>query len=399
MIDTEVLGEVSEVESGAAWLRESLRAGVDAAAEQTARARRTAQSDWHGLSGNAYATFAGTVVDLADDHVARIRRAADAFDDYAVHLRGVKEAMGGHRESARGGGLTVAGFVISAPPDVPALRGLPADATPAETTAWESDKAAYDAGVAKLELYDRLAGDVDREHSRHAEWIESRLGPAAADAEEDGGTSELIVQVEKSWGQFLVGAGLQFGDGRLAGRIKRFGDLAGEYQRKADDLRRARRSGNPARRAEGNAPGARDRVRDYARNADELAEHAKWLRLGGRALGPLGLLVDGYFGYQDIQDGESPTGVVLSSAGGTLAAAGVVAGAGALAAAGIVTAPVWGTALAAGAAAVGVGWAISEGWDALPDGFTDAVDDTVMDAADAVGDTVSDGWDEVTSWF
>lgn len=382
MIDTEVLGSVSAVKRGATWLRDTLKPGVDGAAEQTAQGRRTAESEWHGLAGNAYASFDKQVVDLADGHAERIGRAADAFDDYAVHLQGVKDTMSGYRDEARGGGLSVTGFVIQAPPDVAALPALPADATPGEASAWEADKAAYDEGMAKIELYNRLAGDVDREFTRHSDWIDTHLGPAARDAEEDGGTNALIRQLEKSWGQLLTGAGLEFWQGALASKATRAVALATEYQRKAADLRSARRSGNPARRAEGNAPGARDRVRDYTRNADELAENAKWLKLGGRALGPLGLVVDGYFGYQEIQDGGSPTGVVLSSVGGTVAAAGVVA------VAATVGAPVLATAAVAGIAAVGVGWAVSEGWDALPDDFTNAVDDTVSDA-----------WDEVTSWF
>lgn len=399
MIDTEVRGSVAQVEAGAAWLRESLGAAVDDAATQTAQARRTAQSEWHGLSGNAYATFAEKLVDLGDDHVKRVGRAADSVDAYASHLQGVQDRMCAFRVEARGGGLTVSGFVIQAPPAVPALPGLAVDATPDETTAWQSDKEAHDAGLARIELYDRLLGDVQAELTRHADWIDANLGQAAADAEDDGGVGDLVAQLQKSWGQFLAGAGLEFWEGTLATKAGRARDLAVEYQRKADDLRRARRSGNPARAAEGHAPGARERVRDYARNADELAERARWLRLGGKALGPLGLVVDGYFGYQEIQDGGSPTGVVLSTAAGTAAAVGVVAGAGALAAAGVVTAPVWGTALAAGAVAVGVGWVVSEGWDALPDDFTDSIDDAVSDAADAVTDTAGDAWDEVTSWF
>ena len=393
MIDTEVRGSVAQVEAAAAWLRESLRAGVDDAATQTAQARRTAQSEWHGLSGNAYASFAGKLVDLSDDHVKRVGRAADSFDAFAGHLQGVQDRMGGFRGEARGGGLTVSGFVIQAPPAVPALPGLAVDATPDEARAWQSDKQAHDAGLARIELYDRLLGDVQAEFTRHADWIDANLGPAATAAEDDGGVSDLVAQLQKSWGQFLAGAGVQFWEGTLAKKAGRALDLAAENQRKADDLRRARRSGNPARAAEGNAPGARERVRDYARNADDLAEQAKWLRLGGKFLGPLGLVADGYFGYQEIQDGGSPTGVVLSSVAGTVAAVGVVA------IAGTVGAPVLATAAAAGLVAVGVGWAVGEGWDALPDEFTNSVDDAVGDAADAVGDTLSDGWDEVSSWF
>lgn len=106
MIDTEVRGSVAQVEAGATWLREGLRAAVDDAAAQTAQARRTAQSEWHGLSGNAYATFAEKMVDLGDDHVKRVGRAAAALDAYASHLQGVQDRMGALRSEARGGGLT-----------------------------------------------------------------------------------------------------------------------------------------------------------------------------------------------------------------------------------------------------------------------------------------------------
>ena len=38
-------------------------------------------------------------------------------------------------------------------------------------------------------------------------------------------------------------------------------------------------------------------------------------------------------------------------------------------------------------------------WDALPDDFTDSVDDEVGDACDATEDAVGDGWDTVKGRF
>jgi hypothetical protein len=409
VIETDIPGRVADVQGCATWLRD-LRDRTVEAADLQASARRVAGREWDGLAADSYGDFTKRTMVLTDTHAERIGRAADAVDDYAAHLQRVQERMRQIRAEARAGGLVVSGTVIVAPD--PAVRPgpLPVDVTPRQVDAYDAAVAAYADQEAKVLLYNRLAGEVESECSRHEEWIDAHLGPAAADAEKGEEPGALVQFLQDSSGPFLIGSGLMFTERSLEDRAKNLEKLAARNQKKAADLKRWRRSGNPARRAEARAPEAKERIKGWNRAAEEALEHGKWMRLGGKALGPLGIAVDGYYGYQDIQDGKSPTGVVLSTVGGSLAAAGVVAGAGALAAAGVVTVPVWGTALAAGAAAVGVGWAVSAGWDHLPDGFTDTVDNAVTGAWDATSDAVSggwdattdvvsDGWDEVTGWF
>ncbi len=149
----------------------------------------------------------------------------------------------------------------------------------------------------------------------------------------------------------------------------------------AEDLRKARRSGNPARRALGNAPETAGRIRD-------LLEESKWLGRGGRALGPVGIAYDAYRGLES----DKPAGGVLAAEAGAGAAALLVA----TAPVSVPTVVVVGGAVVAGA---GAAWAATEGWDALPDGFTDPVDDFVGGAWDGTKDLAGDGWTEVKSWF
>ncbi|GAA1906197.1 hypothetical protein GCM10009737_03710 [Nocardioides lentus] len=396
MIDTEVRGSVPAVRAAATWLRETLRSGVEGAGDSTARARRTAESEWDGHAGNAYAAFARTLLEHTDDHEKRIGRAADALDDYAAHLRGVKGEMARVRGAARAGGLEVDGQVIAEPPAVPPLAGLLPGSSAADRDAWEEDKALHDAGVDKLELYNRLSEDVGREYQRHSDWIEATLGPARDDAEEDGGVGALTVELSSQWGPLLRGAGFEIGELLLTRRAQDVVNQAAAHRREARKIAEAARSRRAgARRDRARTPEATERRDAHHRDARQLGDQAKWLRRGAKLLGPFGLAVDGYFAWQDIQDGESPTGVVLSTLGGAAATAGVLA----LGAAGVITAPAWGTAALAVGAGIAVGAAVKFGWDALPDGFTDGVDDAVSDAADAVGDAVSDGWDKVTSWL
>lgn len=399
MIQTDIPGSCSDVRAGADWLRDSLKMGTSRAGDLTSRARGTAAGEWDGLAGDSYSDFARRTTEVTDIHALRVEDAAMALDSYATHLGQLQERMRQVRIRASAGGLVVAGTIIKTPDTASRPATLPMDATPRELAAHDQSMAVYSDAVAKVELYNRLAEEVAATCTEHERWIADHLEPAARKAEEEGGADGLVGVLRNSAGQFLIGSGLTFTDRTMLAKVKALKDFAADARQKAKDLRKARRSGHPGRRAEGRASDARSRIRGYTEAADDAVSKARWLGWGGKALGPLGLGIDGYFAYQGIQNGESPTGTILSTGGGALAGIGVVAGAGALATAGVVTVPVWGTALVAGAAAVGVGWATSEGWDALPDDFTDSVDDAVTDAWDVTTGVVSDGWDEVTGWF
>jgi uncharacterized protein YukE len=385
VIDTEVDGDVEAIRASATWLRGTLRQTVRDAADDTAGARTQAGRAWEGDDSDAYRSYARSLVLATDDHAERVGRAAQAFDSYATRLGALKRRMGEIRTEAREGGLTVSGKVIEEPAPAQAVPPLPPDATPQEALAHDQRVTSHTVQVGRIELYDKLADDADTEWTTFTDWCDTELAADVTDARDTPDLDALKGFVQDNLGNFLAGAGITFTAGTLLQR-------AGDYQARADELRAARRSGNPARRARGNAPDARTNVRAWTETADGL-------RRFSRFLGPVGIAVDVGFGIWDVSQGGSPGRATATTVASIAGGAAVVAGAGALAAAGIVTAPVWGTALAAGAVAVGAGWLAGEAWDALPDDFTDGVDDAISDTWEGATDLASEGWDEVTSWF
>lgn len=385
MIDTQVDGDVEALRGNATWLRSTLKSNLSDGADDTQAARRDSDRSWEGEGQRAYSDFARQLVGVTDQHESRVGRAAAAIDDYAGRLRRLQHRMEQLRGDARGGGLTVSGKTIERPPDAPAVRALPAGASSAEADAHAERTAAHDQSVEKIELYERIDGECVSAWETFLTYLDSDLAAAVEDAQEGEEIDALKTFVTDNGLNFVAGSSLAFFDGNLARR-------SADYSRRADELRAARRSGNPARRARGHGPGAREQVRTWRSNARGLARVS-------RVLGPVGVAVDIGFGVWDVSHGGSPGHATATTVASIAGGAAVVADAGALAAAGIVTAPVWGTALAAGAVAVGAGWAAGQAWDALPDDVTDAVDDTISDAWEGTTDVVSDGWDKVTGWF
>jgi len=385
VIDTHVDGDVEAIRGNADWLRTTLRSSLSDGGDETQAARRQSDRSWEGEDQRAYHDFTGRLVRVTDQHESRVGRAATAIDDYAGRLRRLQHRMEQLRDNARSGGLIVAGETIERPDDAPAVPALPAGASPEQADAHAEQMAAHDRAVEKIELYDRISDDCDSAWQTFVSYIDVDLAAAVEDAREGDEVDALKTFVTSNGLNFVAGSSLIFFDKDLARR-------ADDYRARAHELRRARRSGNPARRARGNAPGAQQQVRQWRNTARSLSRVS-------RVLGPVGVAVDIGFGIWDVSQGGSPgratATTVASIAGGAL----VVAGAGALAAAGVVTAPVWGTALAAGAVAVGAGWVAGQAWDALPDGVTDTVDDAISDAWESTTDAVSSGWDKVTGWL
>lgn len=373
MIETRVEGSPAGIDSAAAWLRDSLRTRVDQAGEKVLSARRTAERQWEGEAGAAYAEYAGDIVRVTDEHVNRISRAADKFDAYSARLRQVQERMAGLRGEAAAGGLTVAGTVIQEPaPAVPYLVPT-GDLSPQQTRQVDAARAQHEAQVAKVELYNRLLTEVEDEWTRFTAWVDAHLSPAS-EALEAPRVEQLVALVRENAGNLAINLALTHGERSLSRKSR---SLLAE----AKDLRRARRSGNPARRALGNAPDAPGRIRS-------LTSQSELLGRGGRVLGPAGAGLEVW----NALESDDP--------GGGLLAAGAGIGAGALI---LATAPASVPTLLLVGAAVGVGFVATEltdeVWDRLPDGFTEPVDDWVGDRWDDAKDVASDGWDTVKGWF
>jgi uncharacterized protein YukE len=122
VIDTEVEGDPAAVTAAATWLRDTLAVKVADAADHTQSARNTARGSWEGESASSYQAMTHEVVDMADKHEARVKRAAGALEDYAARLRGLETAMTGIRSRASAGGLVVDGTVIHPPAPAPAAK-------------------------------------------------------------------------------------------------------------------------------------------------------------------------------------------------------------------------------------------------------------------------------------
>ncbi|MDP3893190.1 hypothetical protein [Nocardioides sp.] len=386
MIETDVEGSPTSVLALSAWLRDSLKVETAAAGDCAQEARQHSASSWEGRAASAYRAYARDIVLVSDDHTARIERAAKKVDGYASRLQQVQDRMREVRGEARGGGLSVVGTVIKAPPEA-VSPGMPhRELSSQEQTQYDAAVTAYTEAVARIELYEELASQVTQAVSTFTQWIDAELQPTPKELEADASdVGEMMSFLEKNAGNMVIGFSLVAGERGLKKR-------ATELDREAKRLRGLRRSGHPGKRSQGNAPETRGRINDLKKTRD-------WLGRGGKFLGPVGTAFELWNAYDRIQDGESPGKVVVSTGLGI--AAGVAAG---VAVAGlVVTAPAWGTALAVGAAAtivgVGVAWGAEKAWDALPDSFTDGVDDALTKGWEGTKGAVSKGWDKVTGWL
>lgn len=371
--DTHVEGSPASVRAAGTWLRASLKAALTAAGEDVVAARSSAMSGFHGLAGQAYADYDKTILTHVDAHAEKTDSAADVFDAYATRLQQYKERMDSFRGAASTGGLTVTGTVVHEPPAAKAVAPMYGPVSPAMQAAYDQQMAAHTDAAAKVALYDQLVGDATNATNSFVEWVDSNL-TANVDGFESPEVDKLWEVVKNNAGNLGIALSLESGSKYAENRAKRLA-------REAEDLRKARRSGNPARKALGNAPETPGRIRD-------LLEESKWLGKGGKVLGPIGF---GYDAYQGLES-DHPGGGLLAAGAGAGATALIIA----TAPVSVPTIVVVGGAVVVGA---GVAYGVNQGWDALPDGFTDSVDDAVGGAWDGTKDVAGDGWGEVKSWF
>lgn len=373
-IETKVEGSTASVDRVASWLRQSLKARVDDASEDVLAAKRLADRSWLGDSGDAYAGYAKDIVSVTDEHVRRIERAAGKFDAYSARLQRIQTRMAELRGDARAGGLTVAGTTVQQPDPAVDPGVLIGEPTPQQADQHAQRVAAYRVQLQKVQLYNRIAGDVEDESTRFVEWVDAHLAPADK-ALEAPAVEKMIAFLQENAGNLGISYSLTYGERAMQRK-------AAALAEEATDLRRARRSGNPARRALGNHPDTPGRIRD-------LRTTATWFGRGGRLLGPLGTGIELWGALES----DSPGGGAAAAGLGIAATAAVIA-----------TAPVSvpTAAVVAGAVVIGAGvtWGANKVWeDVLPDDFTEPIDDAVGEAWDDTKDFASDAWDEVTGWF
>lgn len=378
MIETHVEGDPGSVTAAATWLRGTLGASTDRAADHQVAARSAARDGWEGDAASAYQSFTRPVVTATDDHVARIGRAATAFDDLSARLQRMQRTMEGIRGRAAAGGLTVSGTVVQPPPSVPASVVVPGS---------PEDLARQEA-IARVELYDELAAEASLARSEYDGWIQSRLPSAAEDAAEETGLDKALGEIGSRVPGFAAGAGAG-----LTGLA--LGKVADDYRGRAREFRRRSRvSGNPAVRGQADTPGGRAQLDDWLNRADDLG---RWGRILG---GPAGVAIDVGFGIREGAQTGDWTRAAITTGTSIAVGAGV-----ALA---VVTAPVSVPAAAVviggGLLAAGASWTagyVYDNWDDITGWAGDRVGDVTDwagEAWDDVTDVVGDTWDAVTPW-
>lgn len=378
MIETKIDGNPSSVRATATWLRSSLAPGVDKSGDAQDKARSKARGAWEGEAASAYQKVTRKVVYATDQHGPRVRRAADACDDYASKLESAQKKMKGLRRRARNGGLEVTGTVIVAPPDVPHSVVVPGS----------PEEAARNKAIEKVELYNTLSQECSTEHEKFTVWVDSSMPNDVEDAREKNAIDWIFKEVTSVLPGLLLGAGAGYTGLALQ-------KLAEKYKADAREFRRKSRvSGDPRVRGQAGTKKGKAHLDDLLKKSTKLT---KW---GGKLLGPFGIALDIGLGiYEGTQTGDW-TRVALTVGTSIAVGAGITAAV----AAGIVTAPAWvvigGGALLAAGASWGVG-KIYDNWDNITDWTGNRWDDAkdiASDGWEGAKDLAGGAWDAVTSW-
>lgn len=384
-IDTEMPGSPDAVFAVADWLGK-VSTEMNTGAREVRRQESASWGALDGPAGRAYRDFLGDLNKATEEVEDRADRAEEVVRSYGLQLKWRQEDMADHRKSAREGGLTVTGFVISKPPDAVSPGELPDDPSPEQTATWKEENAAFKSARKKVELYNDLLKDVRGTFNRLDTWVSDNLVSMEAEI-------SASFSVAAMFGA-LVGLGFTIPENKFTARAH---DLKQSAIRYAEELAR-RRSGNPAVRAGSKPPrqASIDKASKPGTRAGNLLgqsdEALKWAKRIGRANLLTGLAIGGW----EIYNGESPSKVAIETGTSMLVGAGVAAGAAALAAAGVVTAPVWVTGLVVvgvgTAAAVGAGWAYEK---FVPQDVREKIDEGIKDTWDGIKDGVGGAWNAV----
>ncbi|MFE6649130.1 hypothetical protein ACFVJS_21365 [Nocardioides sp. NPDC057772] len=383
-IDTHIPGKPAQVRSAADFLGKTLRSAVADAGEGSNRARSKARDGWEGQSGEAYAGLSRELVKAADHQEGHLKEAGQKFDAYAYKLEAIQNRMADRRTRATGGGLILAGEVITEPAPAQSPGDLPAGSTPEESAAWDQKNAKFEAQNKRIELYNEIAKEVEEDNKDLQDWVDSNLkkfwstvdGPSPLD---------VVIAAIKKLPPAMTGMYFDTNERRLTKYANHTRAEAARLRREADEAVRNRRSGHPGRRAAGDATDVRGN-RAAARGLDALGEGAERF---ARRLPVIGTVASIGFAAGEIANGESPSKVVVGEAagvaGGALGAAAVVGGAALIG----VGAPV--IAVAAGAAAVGVVVGLGAEY-AYENWVSDETREKIDDGLEAVGDAIT-FWD------
>ncbi|KGN30757.1 hypothetical protein N802_06000 [Knoellia sinensis KCTC 19936] len=393
-VDTEIKGKPGNIESAAAWLRDKLEDELSDAGDEFNEARKDGLATWNCGAGDAFGAKMKTARDKADDLAKAATTMATDLDTFAGALRTCQNEMSTCRSTARTDKLTVTSFIIEHPGPAPTRPPQVFTGTKEEVAEHNAKVTAYDDHVLLLQAYYRAETEAAR--------IDRKYGKACRDLQQ-----KYTVGQHASW---ILTLGDLTGDGVLAGMavsaglkhrsalLKKADDLVTEAKNAIDDLQR-----NPDRymkrkwiffktldetklnadklAIQGKLDEAEDLLKQ-ARNVDHAptGKLSKLLGIGGKVLGPVGI---GLGVYNDYQEGESTTQIVVSQGGSLLVGAGTGMAVGA--AVGSVV-PVAGTAVGAVVGGiVGGGMAI----------FSDGAIDSFFENGPDVGKAAEEGWNSI----
>ncbi len=386
-LDTEIEGSVSTIRSVATWLDRDLRPGLGDLSDSVVSQRSAAQGDWDGQAGTAFAGRAATLATSADDGAQITRRVAGDVETLATALQTAQHAMADVRTAARAGALVVDGFWVRNPGSGPPGAGPrpAADATDAESGAWDRADTAVQEHADKVRVWNRCVADAT---AAWEAWQAALDTAGSAWADHDSQYVGIASQ--------LLSAGIQIELIRrttpiLTAEVDAMLTRAAELRAHADALRTPDgRVSDPSRfydlldqadRLDDAHPGARGTLPNW-----ELPRGLT------RGLWVLDIAATGYGVYSD-WDEEGPTQAITSNV--VPAAASIASGVAAGAATGAVVGsfiPVPGVGTAAGVV-VGAGVGLVVG--AFTSGAIDSLFDSGADSLGDWGDAVADGAGEI----
>lgn len=419
-VDTEILGSPGSVEGIADWLRGRLAAALGEAADRANDARRAASGSWRSEAGDEFVEVMSGARGKIDDLESATRTMSEDLDTFASKLRRCQDMMGEVRSSARGHGLTVAGFIVQHPGAGPSRPPDDFVGTTEEVGAHNERVASFDAHQELLRAYhdaDTEAARIDRVYAtacreltedytvgQHASWVLTLgdiLGDAAAGAIGvhiasrqsglHGRAQGLIDEASRAIDE------LQAHPERYLKRKWFFFQTLDEVRLEADRLAIA---------------GRLDEAEDLLSQARHLDDSRalRYLGRAGKVLGPLGL---GLGAYNDYREGETTTQIAVSQ--GVSTGLGIAAGVGASALTGAAMGATFGSVVPGVGTVVGavVGTAIGAGVAIFADGAIDSLFENgpdvgaaaeagveaLADTGGAIADGVSSAADTVSGWF
>lgn len=419
-IHTEIIGSPGGIEGAATWLRDSLEPKLTAAADAGNGSRRQAETGWSSVAGEEFADTARRIRDTSDDLAGAAKKMAGDLDDFAGKLRRSQNQMGDVRSTARGKGLTVAGFVVQDPGPGPARPPSTFEGTPEQVADHDRRVTTYNAHQDLLDAYH----DAETEAAR----IDRFYATACRELQDDylpGTHAAWIVTLGDIVGDSaagIIGATISLERSRL---LQSASELVDEASRAVDDLQ-----AHPERylkrkwfffqtldeaRLEADRLAIHGKLveaEDLLRHADELADSRalRYLGRAGKILGPLGF---GLGVYNDWQEGETTEQIVVSQ--GVSTAVGAAAGFGASVGTAALIGAAAGSVVPGVGTAVGavVGTVVGAGIAIFADGAIDSLFengpdvgkawdegvDALADTGEAIADGVSSVGETIGGWF